>query len=323
MAHDVGDQVQSALRNQLAAAKQHFIHVLVLEVRKDSASAAEISNIDSVDLPSAMQLVDHLVRNKHSMDTCNSREDLLEAMPAPGFSNHEIAASERRLETELGTAFERALQTTSCSSDQRPRDLRSVSHGSRESYHTWLSQWAHRTDSDFPVTLDLTEAQARSIDTIFANMMVMIDQTMIHAFVQLHAGQYALADLTWEVSGAAMMHATDITKRLARRGLCADPKRAVTFSQQHVPGHNILYNPMKAFQADRKLAAHSVKIGRSAEETLADTKFADIAKQLATYFDTVVHWTEGAVLPNIPNPCRDFGRTRQLYLTSNAVGKAG
>ncbi|MEX0827685.1 MAG: hypothetical protein WD005_01910, partial [Haliea sp.] len=309
MSDDVGDQLHSALRNQLAAVKQHFVHVLILEAREDSESAEKIASIDSVDLPNTMQFVDYLVCKNYAIDICKSSKNLLETMPSPGFSNHEIAASERQLETELGTALERALRGTDCSFDQWLHGLLSTSHGSRASYHTWLSQYGCHTESNGPVRLELTEAKARSIDTMFANMMVMIDQTMIHAFVQYNAGQNALADLTWEVSGAAMMQAADITKRLAQRGLCADPKKAANLYPQHVPEHDIHSDPIKAFEADRKLAAHSSRIGRSAEEALADTEFAGIANQLATYFYAVALWSEGSVLPDIPNPCRDFGRT--------------
>ena len=241
----------------------------------------------------------------------------------PGFSNSEIAAAEQLLETEICSAFETCLEDPGTLLDTICRRLLSLSHSSRSEYQVWLSNWAEQSESEtaYPQRSPLSVAQSEAIDVLFANMMVMIDQTMIHSFVQLHAGQKSLADMTWEVSGAAMMQATALTKRLAQRGLAANPKRAIKSWPQTVPLHTICLDPLAAFAADREFASHCWKIGLISERALANTEFLEIAEHVTSYFDAVVRWVERTPLPNIPNPCRDFGRTRELYLSSGPIAK--
>jgi hypothetical protein len=321
MADIQNDHLLRALRIQLAAVKQHFIHVLTLEAREDTGSAAQITRIDSVDLPNAMQLVDHLISNGRAFDLCLSSKDLLESLPMPGFSNSEIAAAEQLLETELSSAFEICLKDPGILLDTTSRTLLSLSHSSRSEYQIWLSNWVEQPETAYPQRSPLSVAQSEAIDVLFANMMVMIDQTMIHLFVQLHAGQKSLAEMTWEVSGAAMMQATALTKSLAERGLAANPKCAIKSWPHKVPLHTISLDPSAAFAADREFASHCWKIGLISERALANTEFSEIAEQVTSYFRAVIRWVEGTSLPNIPNPCRDFGRTRELYLSSEPIAK--
>lgn len=316
-------RVHAALRRQLAAVKQHFIHVLILKARGDSESAAEITKIDSIDLPSAMQLVERLVRTEFPIDLCNAHSDVLETLPAPGFSDREIAASEDRLESDMAAAFEDALRAPAVASDRPTHRILTVSHGSRQPYRAWLSGWGQGPDDGQREMPNLTEAQTRAIDTLFANLMVVIDQAMIHALVQFIAGRNAMADLTWEASGGAMMQATKITNALARYGLCANPVAASRADPHCVRHHEIRSDPEMAFRADRDLAAYCSKIAHGFRAELTETEFEDLSQQTAHYFDAVANWAEGRSLPNIPNPCRDFERTRRLYLGPDAIGRTG
>ena len=84
MADIQNDHLLRALRIQLAAVKQHFIHVLTLEAREATASAAEITRIDSVDLPNVMRLVDHLICSGRTVNLCSSSKDLFEPCQCQG-----------------------------------------------------------------------------------------------------------------------------------------------------------------------------------------------------------------------------------------------
>ena len=313
------DPIMAAMRFQLAAVKQHFIHVLILQSRNDNNSAAQITKIDSVDLPSAMQLVDLLVRAKTEFDLCSNTTELLQTFPRPGFSNTEIRQSEQLLETNISNALSIAMSATQ-SANTQIHDLTVQSFKLRSDYSNWLRTWSEKMEPDYVTCSPLKDDQSQWLDCLFANMMVMIDQTMIHSLVQYRSGNDRLADLTWEVSGAAMMQATAITNHLAKRGLAANPMRTIS-TELRIAMHSTTTDPINAIQLDKKLAAHCVEIGSAGKHVLSGTEFEQIADRLTSYFDAVVNWSKGETLPNIPNPCRDFGRTRSLYLDPNALSR--
>ena len=64
------EKLQAVIGLQLVAVQQHFIHVLIFQERGDHKSAAQITRIDSVDLPIIMQLVDRLVARKIEPQIC-------------------------------------------------------------------------------------------------------------------------------------------------------------------------------------------------------------------------------------------------------------
>jgi len=112
-----------------------------------------------------------------------------------------------------------------------------------------LSAWSETPEPDYVPTVPLEAEQASWIDSLFANMMTVIDQSLFHAFVQRHHGNYKCADIAWEISGAAMMYATELTQRLAARGLAAAPLIAAS-SANSVAMPILSSNPETAKSAD-------------------------------------------------------------------------
>jgi len=102
-------RLYEALRLQLAAIKQHFIHILILEAREDKESAASINRIDSIDLPCAMMIIERLVSTSRPLNIYSESDQYLQALPAPGFSNSEIIASEQLLEKSIVASFAQCI----------------------------------------------------------------------------------------------------------------------------------------------------------------------------------------------------------------------
>ena len=306
-----------ALRLQLAAVKQHFIHVLILEARGDKNNSASINNIDSVDLPSAMQMVEHLVSTSEIFGLFDNPDHLLQAMPMPGFSNSEILASECRLEEAIGRAIRHCLQVTT---KETVYSLMSKSIAPRSSYLDRLAAWEKKPEPEYVDHLSLTAEQSWWIDTVFANLMVIIDQGMVHAFAYRHIGDPESAAAAWEVSGAAMMQATGLTKCLAARGLAANPSRIPKMAGAvALPPFSI--DPKLAKVADRSLAEHYVDVCGQCEQVLDGTEFGPLVAKAKAYFEAAAIWNNGDRLPNIPNPCRDFERTLAVYVRSDNLGQ--
>ena len=81
----------------------------------------------------------------------------------------------------------------------------------------------------------LANPAKHGLDSLFANLMVMIDQSLVHAVVHWHRGESDLADSAWEMSGAAMMHATSVVNTLAPHHVAPDPVRAVMHGDVALP----------------------------------------------------------------------------------------
>ena len=96
------------------------------------------------------------------------------------------------------------------------------------------------------------------VDSLFASLMVMIDQTLVHAFVRWHRGGHELADTTWEMSGAAMMHATCIVSALAPRHVAPRPAPAVARDDVDVALPRVAAAP-DALENDRRLAGQCLR----------------------------------------------------------------
>ena len=204
------------LRLQLAAVQQHFIHILLLRAWKEEAVADRITSIDAVDLPNAMRIVDWLVSAGHLPALASDRETLAGDMPEPGASLDAVFAAELALDLKLRdvhASVEREL--TPCARTV-PIELVSVPLAIRASYQDWLRRRLDRAPEGVKAG-EPGDPAGLALDSLFANLMVMINQTLVHAFVHWHRSEHERADVAWEMSGAAMMHATSIVNALAPR----------------------------------------------------------------------------------------------------------
>ena len=214
------------LRLQLAAVQQHFIHILLLRAWKEEAVADRITSIDAVDLPNAMRIVDWLVSAGHLPALASDRETLAGDMPEPGASLDAVFAAELALDLKLRdvhASVEREL--TPCARTV-PIELVSVPLAIRASYQDWLRRRLDRAPEGVKAG-EPGDPAGLALDSLFANLMVMINQTLVHAFVHWHRSEHERADVAWEMSGAAMMHATSIVNALAPRHVAPQPGRAV------------------------------------------------------------------------------------------------
>ena len=165
---------------QLAAVQQHFIHVLMLRAWNEEAVADRIASTDAVDLPNAMRIVDHVVSTGHLPTLASDHRTPAEDMPGPGGSLNAVYAAELRLDCRLAgvlTSVERELTPYA---GKVPIELVSKPLESRTAYQDWLGQQLeHPCDGVKPG--ELADPAKLGLDALFANLMVMINQTLVHA----------------------------------------------------------------------------------------------------------------------------------------------
>ena len=307
------------LRLQLAAVQQHFIHVLQLRAWKEEAVADRITSIDAVDLPNAMRIVDCLVSTGNLPALASDHATLAAGMPEPAASPDAVFAAELELDLRLRdvlASVEREL--TPCAS-KVPIELVSVPLAIRAAYQDWLRK---RVDGprDGVEAGEPEDPARRRLDALFANLMVMINQTLVHAFVHWHRSEHDLADAVWEMSGAAMMHATSIVNSLAPRHVAPHPARAVLRGDAALP--RVAAAPHDALANDRLLAGQCRAAASRAADAQRDVDLATACGRIAAYYAELGGWRPGRELPRLDNPCVDFERVLREYVWSTSPGSA-
>jgi bacterioferritin (cytochrome b1) len=309
---DIARHLNSVLRLQLTAVQQHFIHVLILKAWGDEETAAGITAIDNVDLPNAMRIVDFIVSGGALPRLSVDQRSLAEHMPTPGSSYERIFAAERRLERRLIDVLQVGERAVATLGSQEVVHLILDPLSARDSYEQWIQeQIAAGPRTSEPVEQLSTDAMA-SLDTLFAYLMVVIEQGLVHSFVHWHSGQKKLADFAWQMSGAAMMQATEITKFLALRHSAPAPAEAVV--PNSVPWPRIGGTWEEALMLDRALAERCRAAAERAEEDLSETEFGSVCRDSAAYFHALINWQPKFEQPEFNNPCRDFERVLREYV---------
>ena len=302
---------------QLAAVQQHFIHVLMLRAWDEEIVADRITSIDTVDLPNAMRIVDHVVSTGHLPALAGDYRTLAGNMPGPGDSLNAVYAAETHLDSRLRdvlTAVERELTPYA---RNVPIELVSIPLESRLAYQDWLRQrLEHPCDGVQPG--NVADSAKLGQDSLFANLMVMINQTLVHAFVHWHAGERDLADSTWEMSGAAMMHAAGIVNALAPRHVAPEPTRAAMQGKAALPC--VAAARPDALANDRRLAEQCRIAAQRAAIAGQDADLAALCGRIERHYDKLVHWRPGQKLPRLDNPCIDFERVLRKYVWSGGTG---
>ena len=200
-----------------------------------------------------------------------------------------------------------------------PIELVTVPQRGRAAYRDWLRrQLEHPRDE--ASRGGLADPARLDLDSLFANLMVMIDQTLVHAFVHQHRGELDLAGAVWEMSGAAMMHATGIVNSLAPHHVVPDPAGAVM--QGHVALPRVVSSSPDSLGNDRLLAERCRSAARRAAFTRQETDLTAVCIRIEAWYGELTGWRPGRTLPRLDNPCVDFERVLREYVWSGNTGSA-
>ncbi len=92
------DALNNVLRCEMTAVNQQFIHVLALRAWGDDETAARIMQVDEVDFPNAMRIMDYLVEK-------GTPVTILSEHFTPGTNYNCILLSEQTIEQRLTAAI--------------------------------------------------------------------------------------------------------------------------------------------------------------------------------------------------------------------------
>ncbi len=224
------EHLNKVLRCELTAVNQQFIHVLALRDWGYTESAGRIMEVDYVDFPNAMGIIDYLVQA--GLPVLLSSE-----CPAPGTTYKGILLSENSLEQRLSAVIEDAVCT-----DDDPRALISAARAPREAYAAWLTDQLDGPGVDEALQDDLFPESFG----VFAHLIATIEQAMVHAFVHWHEGEAKIADAAWATSGAAMIQATEFVHLFAAHRTLPLPRE--------MPVLQIASESVAGLEFDRQLA---------------------------------------------------------------------
>ena len=281
------------------------------------AVADRITSIDAVDLPNAMRIADFLVSAGHLPALASDRKALAGDMPAPGAGLDAVFAAELALDLRLEEVLASAERELTPFAGKVPIELVCVPLASQAAYRDWLRR-RHEGDGPREGVEEVgkpDDAAKLALDSLFANLMVMITQTLVHAFVHWHRGEHDLADTTWEMSGAAMMHATSIVNALAPRHVAPDPARAVVRGDVALP--RVAATRPDALANDHRLA-DGCRAAASRAAAQRDADLATACGRIDAWYAELGGWRPGRALPRIENPCVDFERVLREYMWSGA-----
>jgi hypothetical protein len=252
---------------------QQFIHVLALREWGDDETADRIMEVDFVDFPNAMRIIDYLVETGTPIAVGSGRF-------TPGTDYRSILLSEQAMELRLSAAI-----ATAAGTDDRARALISTAEGPRVPYAAWLTDRlngaSHRASD---ATLTGTETAS-----LVAHLIAMMEQAMVHAFMHRHGGDRAGADGAWASSGAAMMHLTELVHLFAAH-------RSVPIPGE-IPAPQIAGEPAEAFDLDCRLAASCADEAATASNRIEEIALANLCRKIADRCLELSRWRPGQVHP--------------------------
>jgi bacterioferritin (cytochrome b1) len=277
------DSLNDMLRCEMTAVDQQFIHVLALRQWGDDKTAERIMQIDQVDFPNAMRIIDYLVETKTPIT-------LASGSCTPGTSYRDILLSEQTVERQLSAAIERSACT-----DDRAQALIAAAAEPREAYATWLTDRLNGANRGEPgATLAGTETAG-----IVAHLIALIEQTMVHAFVHWHGDDRDGADAAWASSGAAMMDMTEMVHLFAAHRTVPVPGE--------FPALHIADAAAEALDFDRQLAERCANEAARASDESEEIALADLCRKIADRCLELSRWNPGQAHPAINNIPPAFG----------------
>ena len=267
------DSLNSVLRCEMTATHQQFIHILALREWGEQETAARIAQVDNVDFPNAMRIIDYMVETGTPID-------LAPDPFMPGTDYRRILISERTMERRLSAALERVA----CA-DGRAQALIAAARGPREAYSAWL---AGRLDGEMPDHSGQSRFGAQTADVV-AHLITLIEQSMVHAFIQWHGGDADSADAAWATSGAAMMRMTEFVRLFAAHRSVPVPGA--------FPALRIADQPHGALELERELAKLCANEAAAAAAGCDQGAIADLCRRIADYCLELSRWSPGRAHP--------------------------
>ena len=277
------EYLNRVLRCELTAINQQFIHVLALRDWGYAETAERIMEVDYVDFPNAMRIIDYLVQARLPIL-------LASECPTPGSTYQAILLSEKALEQRLFATIEEAVCT-----DAHPRALISAARAPRKAYAAWLTDQLDGPgfdetsgDDPFPESIG-----------VFAHLIATIEQAMVHAFVHWYEGEVEIADAAWATSGAAMMQATEFVHLYAAHRTLPLPHK--------MPALRIASRSTDGVGFDRQLADSCAREAAEAADACNDMAIADLCRKIARYSLQLSGWKTGQAHPAADDNPAGFG----------------
>ncbi len=292
------------LRTALTAVNQQSVHLLALRRWGGGELEARIRDVDRADFPSTLAIIDHLVAERLPI-TIESEGFI------PGASERAILLAEQRVEANLAAAV-----VPLAGGDGPASRLAAAVAAPRPSYGDWITVRLAQAPDRTPNLLSLVDEFAG----LFADLTVLGEQALVHAFVHWHRGVRTDADAAWGVSGAAMMRAGDIIHLLADQGAVPVP--------DEMPALVIRAAPAQAIEADRHLARRCRETALATARRCSTEPAKSLANKVAVEATVWADRPAGTALPpdaGATHTFASFERTRRRYLREAATtdGEAG
>lgn len=263
------------LRQELSAVNQQFFHILALRELDQQETAARIAQVDNIDFPNAMKIIDYLVSTKTPFS-------LGGAEFSPGTDYPSILKSEQALEQRLMAAIE----NTETANAQEAQMVQSAMEP-RGKYIKWLEERLNSVTGDDSKPQSVGQVTAGTV----ACLVSLAEQSMVHAFFHWHSGEFDAADDAWSTSGAAMMHLTELVRLFVKL-----PMPSVPFPGT-CPSLNIQSSVGKAHDADRHLALLSSKEAFSASVKCGEESISELCENIGSYCSELSNWDSDTTHP--------------------------
>ncbi len=258
------DALNALLRAEMTAVNQQFIHILALRRVGDLKRADRLYEVDRIDFPNAMRIIDHLVATGRPVA-------LTPEMPDPGLPTVGLLQAEQRIEERLGKIL--AAETTA---DDETRPFFETARAPRDSYRAWLT-----TELDSEDDKSDTGRAYPATDRLFSCLILILERMMVSAFVRFHEGARDAADIAWATSGVAMVQATALVNALT--------------DLRTVPKLNA--DIRKAVRDDRDMIAAYADIADQASLRETEESLKLIGTRAAAYTRALAAWQPAAPHP--------------------------
>lgn len=280
------------LRAELTAVHQQFCHMLALRQWERSELLDRITAIDTVDFKNAMLIIDLLVSRQAKISLPSHQ-----LRPGPDIAS--IVSSELLMERHLQEVIE-GLSI----SDEEGKRLVDRAAAPRREYRDWLEAEFRRHE-----TGTLEDRTSQGMALLLGELIGLVEQSMLRAFMLWHSERWAEADDAWRLSGAAMLYGTALVKRAALSNWLPTPSAA--------PEVLMTYDTTDAFHADMTFVRRCADLGRTAADQEDDGAMRRMCERISEDCDLILGMEPAGEFPAVfgRSPVFDsFARTRERHL---------